>query len=221
MLAKKIISNEISPLFTSDTGETALSWMEIHKVSHLPIVNNNQFLGLISEDDIYNLNEPDTPLGNHKLSLFSPFVYETDNIYTVVKLATELNLTTIPVLDKNDIYLGVITLKNLIKNIAHLIGSDQQGGILIIEMNTHDYSLTQLSQIVESEGVKIINLHLTPIPDSTKIEVTIKINASDLSAVIQSLTRHDYTIKESFSETSKMDSIYKDRYDEFMRFLDL
>ena len=54
MLARELVSDIISPLHTSDTAQKALSWMEIYKVSHLPIVNEKKFLGLISESDIYD-----------------------------------------------------------------------------------------------------------------------------------------------------------------------
>ncbi|MCD4745627.1 MAG: CBS domain-containing protein, partial [Bacteroidales bacterium] len=74
MLAKQLITESIIPLKTSDTGKDALNLMNEYKVSHLPIVNNIDFLGLISEADINNLNNTKAPLGNHLLSLTHPFV---------------------------------------------------------------------------------------------------------------------------------------------------
>ena len=74
MIAKDLISDVIPLLKTSDTAQTALNWMEIFHVSHLPIVNNVDYLGLISDSDIYDLNMPDEAVGNHKLSLQRPFV---------------------------------------------------------------------------------------------------------------------------------------------------
>ncbi|HDO06210.1 MAG TPA: CBS domain-containing protein, partial [Bacteroidetes bacterium] len=115
MIAKHLITDGIMPLKTSDTGKTALSWMEEYKVSHLPIVNNQEFLGLISELDIYNLNNFDEPLGNHKLSLKHPYVFENQHIYDVLKLVNEQNLSLVPVLNGEGNYLGSINLQNLIK----------------------------------------------------------------------------------------------------------
>ena len=80
MVAKDLISEVIPSLKTSDLGQTALNWMEIFRVSHLPIVNNQDFLGLISDADIYDMNKPDEPIGNHELTLFKPYVGDEQHI---------------------------------------------------------------------------------------------------------------------------------------------
>ena len=100
MLAKDLMSDVVPSLKTSDTGIQALSWMDIFRISHLPIVNNNEFLGLISDKDIYNLNMVDEPIGNHRLSLFSPYVFEDQHIYEVIEVASRLKLSVVPVLDR-------------------------------------------------------------------------------------------------------------------------
>ncbi|MGC9341688.1 MAG: CBS domain-containing protein, partial [Bacteroidales bacterium] len=110
MLAKELISDVVPALKTSDTGVQALTWMDVFRISHLPIVNNRDFLGLISDKDIYNLNMADEPIGNHNLSLFSPYVFEDQHIYEVIEVASRLKLSVIPVLDRSNEYLGLITL---------------------------------------------------------------------------------------------------------------
>ncbi len=221
MVAKDLISDVVSPLFTSDTGNTALSWMEIHKISHLPIVNNKQFLGLISESDIFDLNSPDTPIGDHKLSLFSPYVFDDDYIYTVIALVNKLKLTIIPVLDHENNYLGVITLQDLVHHFSDLINAKQPGGIIILEMNVHDYSLSQISQIVEGNDAKIMSVYLHTDSSTTKLDVIIKVNVIDLSAIIQTFIRYEYIIKASYQEESEMNNLYKNRYESFLRYLNI
>ncbi len=221
MVAKDLISDVVSPLFTSDTGNTALSWMEIHKISHLPIVNNKQFLGLISESDIFDLNSPDTPIGDHKLSLFSPFAFDDDHIYTVIALVNKLKLTIVPVLDHENNYLGVITLQNLVHHFSDLINAKQPGGIIILEINVNDYTLSQISQIVEGNDAKILSVYLHTNPDTTKLEVILKVNVIDLSAIIQTFIRYEYSIKASYQEESEMNNLYKSRYDSFLRYLNI
>ena len=93
MLAKDLLSDTVPSLKTSDTGTTALNWMEIFRISHLPIVNNKELLGVISDADIYDLNASDEAIGNHKLSLFSPYVYYNQHIYEVLELVSKLKLT--------------------------------------------------------------------------------------------------------------------------------
>lgn len=221
MLAKDLISELVPSLMTSDTGLQALSWMEIFRISHLPIVNNKEFLGLISDTDIYDLNKAEEPIGNHKLSLFSPFVTDNQHIYEVIELVAQLKLTVIPVLNKKNEYLGLITLHDLLQGFAKVTAVDKHGAIIILEMNTNDYSLSEISQIIESENIKIISLYISDSASSTKINVTIKLNATDVSRVLQAFQRYNYNIKASFLEDSDMNNLYQNRFDEFMRYLNI
>lgn len=92
MLAKFLISDIVPSLRTSDTGLKALNWMEVFRVSHLPIVNNEEFLGLISDTDIYDLNMADEPIGYHRLSLFRPYVLHEQHVYEVIEVLSRLKL---------------------------------------------------------------------------------------------------------------------------------
>ena len=107
MLAKDLISEVIPSLKTSDTGLDALNWMEAFRVSHLPIVNNLVFLGLISDVDIYDLNSAEESLGNHRLSLMKPYVYDHQHIYDVIEIASRLKLSVIPVLNQEKEFLEI------------------------------------------------------------------------------------------------------------------
>lgn len=219
MLAKDLISDVVPALRTSDTGLKALSYMDIFRISHLPIINNTEFLGLISDRDIYDLNMAEEPIGNHTLSLTRPFVVYNQHIYEVIELASRLELTAIPVLDEKNNYLGVINQHDLLKYFSELTSVKQPGAIIVLELNTNDYSLSQISQIIEGNDVKILSLYVSSPIDSTKLEVTIKVNKNDLSSVTQTFNRYNYTIKASYMDTDTLSSMLDDRYEMFMRYL--
>ncbi len=221
MLAKDLVSDVIPALRTSDTGARALSWMEIFRISHLPIVNNQEFLGLISDTDIYDLGMTDEPIGNHKLSLFSPFVYAGQHIYEIIEIASRLKLTVIPVLDDNKNYIGLIGQADLVDRFAELTAASEPGGLIILEMNHHDYSLSQIAQIVESNNARILSLYITNNEESTLMEVTIKINNTDLTSVIKTFDRYNYNIKASIMDDENLDHFYQNRYEQFMRYLNV
>ncbi len=221
MLAIELISDVVPSIKTSDTGVKALNWMEIFRVSHLPIVNNKEFLGLISDTDIYDLNLADEPIGNHSLSLFSPYVVADQHIYEVIELIHRLNLTVVPVLDEHKNYLGLITSNDIIKYFAELAAVNNPGGIIVLELHQNDYSLTQIAQIVESNDAKILSLYIHSPKESVKLEVIIKVNRTDLSSVIQTFERFNYEIKASYMEDEELDSLYNNRYEEFMKYLSI
>jgi CBS domain-containing protein len=221
MRAKDLISNIIPSLHTSDTGARALSWMEIFRISHLPIVNNKEFLGLISDTDIYDLNKADEPIGNHKLSLMRPYVKADQHIYEVMEIFSRLKLTVIPVLDSKKHYLGLITLNDLLNAFAELSAFKTPGSIIVLEVNINDYSLSEISQIIESNDTKILSVYVTQPDTSKKINVTIKLNRMDVTSIVQSFIRYNYIVKESFMEEDDMNELMQRRYEEFMKYLSI
>jgi predicted transcriptional regulator len=220
MISYKLITDEIPPLKTSDTAMLALQWMEEFKVSHLPIVDLKEYIGIISDSEIMDMNDLDKTLAECKLSLMRPFVYEDDHIYEVIKVVKNLQLTTVPVLSRNNEYLGTITLSRLVQSFADMASLTEAGGIIILELNTNDYSLTQIAGIVEGNDAKILSLYISSTADSTKMEVTIKVNRTDLSAILQTFYRYNYTVKASFNRSDFYDQ-YKQRFDSFMNYLNI
>lgn len=221
MVAKDLISDVIPPLKTSDTGQTALNWMEIFRISHLPIVNNQDFLGLISDSDIYDMNQPEEPIGNHALTLLKPYVTADQHLFEVIGLAARLKLTVVPVLDSNNHYKGVITTTDLIRYLASISSMDQLGGILVLEITERDYSLSQIAQIVESNNIKVLSMYITSPPDSTRLEVTLKVNSNDLASLIRTFERYNYEVKTWITSDDSMDRFYSERFDLLMKYLNI
>jgi len=221
VLAKELISEVVSELKTSDTGQTALNWMEVFRISHLPIVNNLEFLGLISDTDIYDLNDPEQPIGNHKLSLIKPFVRLDQHIFDVISLAARLKLSVVPVLDDHNHYKGVIMVSDLIAELAKMTSLNEPGGLIVLDILQNDYSLSQIAQIIESNDAKILNLYISSHPDSTRMEVTIKLNTNNLMPIIRTFERFEYEVTAWHGEEDDMNSFYSDRFDSFMRYLDI
>ncbi|MBN1108288.1 MAG: CBS domain-containing protein [Bacteroidales bacterium] len=221
MVASDLISEIIPALKTSDTGQTALNWMEIFRISHLPIVNNLDFLGLISDTDIYDMNQPEEPIGNHELTLIKPYVSGRQHLFEVIGLAARLKLSVVPVLDENNHYKGLITTSDLIKHIAGISSMDQPGGIIVLELTERDYSLSQIAQIVESNNIRVLSMYITSPADSTRLEVTIKVNTTDLLALIRTFERYGYGIKTWVTSNDSIDKFYSERYDLFMKYLNM
>jgi acetoin utilization protein AcuB len=221
MLAKDLISEVVPSLRTSDSGQTALNWMEIFRISHLPIVNNQDFLGLISDTDIYDMNQPEEPIGNHSLTLLKPFVTAEQHLFEVIGLASRLKLTVVPVLDDKNHFKGVITTTDLVRYLAGLSSMDQSGGIIVLELIERDYSLSQIAQIVESNNVRILSMYVTSPPDSTRLEVTVKVNSNELASVIRTFERYNYDVKTWITADDSMDKFYSERFDLLMKYMNI
>ncbi|HOE04237.1 MAG TPA: CBS domain-containing protein [Bacteroidales bacterium] len=221
MLAHDLISETVPSLRTSDTGTQALNLMETYKVSHLPVVNNEEFLGLISDSDIYDHENTDDPIGNHNLSLVTPFVFAGQHIYEVIELLDRLQISVVPVLNRQKHYLGVITARDLVQAFAKMATVHKSGTILVLEMNIHDYSLSQIAQIVESNNTKILSMYVSANDDTTKINITLKLDSTDAAAVIQTFERYNYTISGRFlSEENEKITLF-DRYQSLLNYLNM
>ncbi|TCO10402.1 CBS domain-containing protein [Natronoflexus pectinivorans] len=219
MLAKDLISDIIPALKTSDTGLDALNWMEAFKVSHLPIVNNKVFLGLVSDTDIYELNTAGEPLGNHRLSLMKPYIFAHQHIYDVIEIASRLKLSIVPVLTIEQEYTGVITQYDLMQQFSELIAAHTPGGIIQIEIAPRDYALSELARIVEDSDSKILSLYVTQEPLSGQLFITIKLNRTDLQPVINGFERYGYKIRAEYGSESHMDETAKRNYESLIRYL--
>src|SRR5690606_7985156 len=114
MLAGDLITEEIPPLKITDTVELALDWMEQFKVSHLPVVNERELIGLVSETDLLDYERPDEQINVSKLHLMKPAIQHHQHMYDLVRIMSGLNLTLIPVLGEDGKYKGCITLKGLV-----------------------------------------------------------------------------------------------------------
>ncbi|MCB0639554.1 MAG: CBS domain-containing protein [Lewinella sp.] len=219
MIAEHLISDTLIPLRTSDTGEDALSLMNDFYVRHLPIVNQEQLLGLLSEDDILD-NDAREPVGSYRLSLSHPFVRATDHLYDVMRLIAEHHLTVIPVVGENDRYLGLIAAEDLIRHFAELGAFREPGGIIVLEMTRQDYSLAQIARIAESEGVVILSSFVQTFGESPRIHVTIKVNRQNIAGLLATFERFDFEVKASFNEMEFFDTL-RERYDSLMSYLNV
>ncbi len=220
MTALELINDEIPPLKHSDSAEKALNWMDEFKVSHLPVLKNGNFVGLISESDLLDQMDVEKTLDELFQHLPRPYVLSKDHIYQVLSRLSELKLTLIPVLGDNEDFLGCVTSQQLMQIFAKTGSIKEHGGIIVLEMALIDYSLAQIAQIVESNDAKILSSFIMSTPDSTNIEVTLKINKMELDRIIRTFERYDYIIKASFQK-SNHDSDLKYRYDALMNYLNL
>ncbi len=221
MLADKLISDVIPSVSSSETGRKALSHMDVYRVSHIPVVDDTKYLGLVSDKLIYDLNLVDTQLANAVDKLNTTHAHYDQHIFEVAIVMYKLKFSVLPVLDEDHYYLGAITLYDLARRFASLFSLQEVGGVLVIEMNVSDYSVAQISQIVESNDVKILSFFVDRKPGSNVLDVIIKLDSDELSGVVQALMRYDYNVKAIYQDRSMLNDLYKDRFDQFMKFMNI
>lgn len=219
MNAVETISFEIPPLKDYESGEKALKWMEEFRVYHLPVLDkDNNYLGLVSEDNLIDMDDLSLPLQHISKELMTAFIYEDAHMFEMMKLVGDLKITVVPVLSKENEYLGSTHVLHLMKIISKMSSVVEMGSIIVLEMSRHDYSLAQIAQLVESNDAKILSSYITSEPDSTLLNVTIKVNKSNVDPILQTFVRYDYNIVASYAQSRMQDDI-KRRFEELMKYI--
>ncbi|MFN8293559.1 MAG: CBS domain-containing protein [Chitinophagales bacterium] len=220
MLAKNLISETVPPLRKSDNGEKALQWMHEFAVHQLPIVHDGKLLNLISMEDVINAGDFELPVAEYKTSFAHPFVFEYAHILEVVRLSNKLNIGTIPVLDEEENYVGLITAEELLKGLNTFSSLQHEGSIIELEMPLRNYSLYEIARIVESNELQILSCFTNIRAEVAVAEVTLKLNSANLSALVAAFERHGILVKAVHQETEYTEDL-KERYDSFMRYLNV
>lgn len=224
MIAKNLINDTIPPLKTTDHVQKALAWMGEFHVQHLPVIENFEYKGIISEYDILDLESAGLEallIGQYdNLNMEKTAVYDHEHIYDILKSINESQLSLMPVLDEEDQYIGVITIESLLEYFANLSSIQDPGGIIILEMSVSDYTLTEIAQIIETNDAKILSMYVTTHKDSRSMDVTIKVNRTDLGRIISTFERYEYNVRAAYQEDDYLEDL-QNHYDEFMNYLSI
>lgn len=220
MIVAQLISNVIPSLQLTDTVQKALERMAEFKTYHLPVVEKHQFLGLVSEEELIEQKEKDLSLGSSSLSFLNAFVLEDAHFYDVLRLFNQFHLSLVPVLDQNRSYKGVVSIPGLLAYMAEIYVVNEPGGIIVLSVNNRNNSLAHMSQIVEADNAQILSSHVQSFPNSTKLEITLKINKAEISGIIAAFERYNYEVKAVFNNLQP-DNGTADRFDSFMNYLNV
>lgn len=220
MHARDLITADIPPLHPQDEVGRALDWMEEFKVAHLPVVEDQRLVGMVKDADLVDRNDPRGTVGEAMDRVALPYARDGQHIYEVMKLFSERGLTVVPVLDDMGLYQGSITEHEALHRLAEITNIHEIGSIVVLEMNQVDYSLHAIARIVEGNGGKVLSVYTHSMPDSVRVEVTLKINREDISDILQSFERYEYFVKSTYQGSRFHDDL-RGRYDELMRFINL
>lgn len=220
MKAVELINNDVPPIHLNETLSKALSWMEEFSVSHLPVVKDGLYVGLISDNMIYDHNQLEDTIEKLNFISHQQMVSKNTHLYRVMFMIANHKLSIIPVCDDKNQFLGAISGTHLVSVLSRQSGFNDPGAIIVLQMNSIDFQLSQIAQIVETNNAKILAFYSETFDDNNQIRVTLKINQSKLGAILQTFSRYDYTIHEIFTD-NQTENEFQERYDHLMNFLKL
>ena len=216
-----LISHAIPDLSQQSSVGNALDKMELLKLNQLPIVEENEFKGLVFEDKLLDFPDQELRLDALPIEGRSCYVFENQHFLDALKVAQLNSSDIVAVCNTENRYLGSISVYDIANYLSSQYFVQQTGATLVLSMFERDYSLAELSRLIESNNIKILAAFLeTDSSDISKVLVTIKLNQIDFTKVASTFERFNYSIVEYYGETTNTSSDL-DRLGSFLRYLDV
>ena len=220
MFTKDLINNNIPRLQLADTVSKALQLMTDFRLTCLPVVSEGKYLGLISEDELLDVEDDKISLEFLKRKLVNISVKDDEHFLNAVNIMHKHESHVVPVVnDKND-YEGIITTPDLLKTVGEYCGANEFGGIVVFERERIHFSLSEISRIAESNDCTILHLNTTTHPESGLLIVTIHLNKRELTTLVATLERFDYHVI-YFTGNKNQESEIETNYQHLMNYLDI
>jgi len=221
MIAEDLVNQMIPPLKATDDAHKAIVWMEEFRCHQLPVVEGGKLLGFVSEEIILESNEIDKKVREFDLVGQNCTVHLDSHFYDILRVAAEHSQQLVAVLSEDQQYVGVITVQDTLGSFAQTAAVQMPGGIIVLTMRFVDYSLSEISRLIEENHAKILSsIVKEDNTDPGMIRLTLKINQLDLSRIVATLERFNYRVIGRYQET-KPHGDEKERIDMLLRYLDI
>jgi len=216
MLTRELISNSIPYLHTHDKVYHALQLMNDYHVAHLPVVENDSYLGVISEEQLLQSDDERT-LNELQITDGSTSVQANDHFLKAIQTAVINKLSIVPVVEEKQL-LGIVTYNDLLRNASEFMSLHQPGALIVLEIDHNDYSFTEINRIVESNDAQITQLNTFTDPGTGITQITIRVSKLEVSDIIATFQRYEYNVKYYFGEELYQNEL-RTNYDNLMNYL--
>lgn len=220
MLAIELNNNIIPRLQLDDTVAKALQLINDFKVSHLPVVSEDKYLGLVSEDDLLDAHNKKMLIQLLQEEFIDVSIKENEHFLQAVNISNQYQTTVVPVVNEEREFLGSISGQQLLRTLGNFSGAQEIGGIIVMEMERSQFAISEISRIVESNEATILHLNTTIQPETGLLTVTIHINKKEVSMVVAAFERYEYDVIYYFGE-EKFENEIHSNYRHLMNYLDI
>ena len=220
MLTTELINNNIPQLKLQDSVSKALQLINDYRVTHLPVVSEEKYLGLVSEDDLLDAEDDKATILILEDSFIKVFVKENEHFLNAVNCSNRYETTVVPVINEEEELVGVITVTDLLKALGDFSGANEIGGIIVMEMERNQFAISEISRIVESNDATILHLNTTVQPQTGMLTVTLHLNKKEISTIVASFERYEYDIIYYFGD-EKFENEIHINYRHLMNYLDI
>lgn len=218
MLTRELLTPSLPALHLTDKVYQALQLMNDNHVTHLPIVEGEKYIGMISEEDLLQAENDNAPLQELEQSFFNTSVREEEHFLKAVQLAAENGLSVVPVVNEENELTGTVAYSDLLRYASEFMSLKEPGGLIVLEIPSNQYSFNEISKLVETNDAQITQLNTSNDAESGMMQVTIRINKSEISDLVATFQRYEYNVKYFFGEEQYANEL-RTNYDNLMNYL--
>jgi predicted transcriptional regulator len=218
MLTRELQSQSLPYLHLHDKIYQALQLMNDNHVTHLPIVEGEKYIGIISEEDLLQVDNDHAELETMQQSFGNASVKSNDHFLKTIQVAAENALSVVPVVTNDNEIVGAVVYNDLLKYASEFMSLNEPGGLIVLEMEGRQYSFNEISKLVETNDAQITQLNTSNDPETGMMEVTIRINKPEVSDIVATFQRYEYNVKSFFGEELYANEL-RSNYDNLMNYL--
>ncbi len=180
-------------------GRTALlqdadKLMKKHGIRHLPVVEDGELVGFITENDLRQFSFPsmveDIPI--HQVMVLNPLTVNANaSIETAAKLIYEFKIGGLPVLDKKRL-VGIITASDLLSAFIEVMGLFKASTRLDVVVNKVG-GLEDVTRIIREHKGEIISVAIESHASRRKVHY-LRMEKCDPEPIIEALEAAGHTV---------------------------
>jgi CBS domain-containing protein len=219
MLAAQLINTSFPSVHLLDKASFALQLMEDYDVQHLCVVTDEKFVGIVDKNTLFDTHAS-AVIATLQNEFITASVNADEHFLAGAKLLSLHDLTVLPVVSTAADLLGVITGKQMLAALTSHVGADTRGGIIVLEMEQRQYSFGEIVRLVETNDAYVTQLNTATDPQTGMLLVTIQINHIEVSTIVATFQRYDYSIKYYFGEENYQNEL-KENYNHLLSYLNM
>jgi Mg/Co/Ni transporter MgtE len=212
------ITNDLKAIDSFDSIAAVQDFFSDLHFSHFPVLEDGVYIGSIAAEDIETFDS-DKKIVDYRFTL-EGFFTKTDTMWLdVLEVFAKNNTNLVPVLDENNSYVGYYEIEDIMKFFHETPFLQEPGGIIVVRKGVLDYSMSQITQIVESNNGKLLGLFISE-SSIDSVEITLKITLGAMNEIIQTFRRYNYEIISEHQEDNYINNL-KERSDYLDKYLNI
>ena len=220
MLIGQFLSNVDFSIQKADSIQQALEKLQDMLCKELVVLNGDEYIGLVNESILLDADNEEAPISTIKINTAPIQLKFNQHPYDALVMTAVYNSSLVPILDQDNKYVGVSTQLDILKAISLIQSQNVSGAIIVLSIGLHDFSLSQIAHLIESDNCRILNCATKINLESDSIEVTVKVDKSNINALINSFLRHNYIIMETHNTIAAFDDT-AERYQQLMNYINI